>query len=391
MLIVADENIPYASEWFASYGEVEALPGRALNAEQLRDADALLVRSVTQVNRRLLQGTHVRFVGSATSGIEHIDTEYLLTRNIAYAGAPGCNATSVVEYVLSCICSLDGVLEKLLTNGVVGIIGLGNVGARLAQRLQALDICCIGYDPFLQAESFRAENSVSIGDLTLCDFETVLRADVICCHTPLTTTGAYPTRYLLNADHLNQLRQDAVLINAGRGAVIDNSALLNLLRKRDDLRVVLDVWESEPEIDRELLRAVALATPHVAGYSWDGKVAGTRAVLGALCSFFQLPLPATSVTTKQPTLQLLADEKPAALLRSAMQSIYDVRRDDSDMRTALLSCDVNQIAAAFDCLRKNYPQRREVASFVIENWESFNSVSQSLLQRLGFSSQQSFQ
>lgn len=382
MLIIADENMPYAREWFAPFGTVRTLPGRALSAELLREADALLVRSVTQVDKNLLQGSRVRFVGSATSGIEHIDTDYLRSQSIACASAPGCNATAVVEYVLSCICALDGVLEKLLAGGVVGIVGLGNVGARLARRLQPLGIRCVGYDPFLSVESC----SVS-SDLPLHDLETVLSADVVCCHTPLTTAGAYPTWHLLDARRLKQVRDGAVLINASRGAVVDNSALLNLLREREDLRVVLDVWESEPEIDPALLRSVALATPHIAGYSWDGKVAGTRAVLEAFCNFFQLPLPAPTVAASQPGVHLSAQENSVALLRSAMQSVYDVRRDDREMRAALMPCESDQRAIAFDRLRKNYPQRREITACAIENWTSFSVADQSLLQRLGFLSQ----
>ena len=382
MLIVADENMPYVREWFAPFGEVRTLPGRALSVELLRDADALLVRSVTRVGERLLQGSRVRFVGSATSGIEHIDTDYLRAQNIAYASAPGCNATAVVEYVLSCICALDDMLEKLLGGSMVGIIGLGNVGARLMRRLHALGIRCVGYDPLLGVEGPAAQS-----DLSWCDLETVLNADVICCHAPLTTTGAYPTRHLLDAQRLWQLRKGAVLINASRGAVVDNAVLLNLLRERDDLRVVLDVWESEPEIDLSLLREVALATPHIAGYSWDGKVAGTRAVLNAFCQFFQLPLPAQSTAAARPVLRVTPDLNSADLLRAALQSVYDVRRDDSDMRAALLRCESNRIADVFDRLRKNYPQRRELAAYAIENWAELNAASQLLLQRLGFSSQ----
>lgn len=377
MLVIADENMPFVPEWFAPFGTVRTLPGRALDAGQVRDADALLVRSVTRVNRELLQGSRARFVGSATSGIEHIDADYLHAREIACASAPGCNATAVVEYVLSCMCALDGVLENLLAGGVVGIVGLGNVGARLVERLQALGIRCIGHDPFLGATS----------DLPLSDLDTVLAADVVCCHTPLTVSGAHPTRHLLDAQRLRQLRRGAVLINAGRGAVVDNAALLNFLRERADVRVVLDVWEHEPDIQLALLDAVTLVTPHIAGYSWDGKVAGTRAVLEAFCAYFQLPLPAPIIEIDRPVVKISPSANSAELLRSAIQSVYDVRRDDAAMRAALRTCDSLEIPATFDRLRKNYPQRREVAACVIKSVGSFDAVAQSLLQRLGFASE----
>lgn len=377
MLIIADENMPFARDWFEAFGEVQTLPGRAITAEQIQDADALLVRSVTRVNYELLQNSRVRFVGSATSGIEHIDTNYLMTHGIGCASAPGCNATAVVEYVLSCLCALDGVFEKLLAGSVVGILGLGNVGSRLAHRLQTLGIRCVGYDPFLNAE----ENN-----LPLANFETVLGADVICCHVPLTKSGAYPTWHLIDEQRLRNLRKDTVLINASRGAVIDNAALLNVLRERDDLRVVLDVWEAEPAIDRALLDRVALATPHIAGYSWDGKVAGTRMVLEAFCDFFNLSLPMQTNDVSRPSLKIASTENRVALLVSAIQSVYDVRRDDREMRAALSACENNEIANIFDHLRKDYPQRREIAAYAIDNWSALSSTEQELLRRLGFTS-----
>lgn len=374
MLIVADENMPFAREWFAPFGTVHTLPGRALTAAQIQAADALLVRSVTRVDRDLLCGSRVRFVGSATSGIEHIDSDYLQAQGVACASAPGCNATAVVEYVLSSLCALDGVLEKLLAGGVVGVIGLGNVGARLVRRLQALGIRCVGYDPFLPADS----------GLPLCDLATVLAADIICCHTPLTKTGRYPTWHVLDAQRLRQLRRDAVLINASRGAVVDNAALLQLLRTRSDVRAVLDVWEGEPALDLSLLDAVAIATPHIAGYSWEAKVAGTRAVLEAFCNFFQLPLPVHIVGTAKLSVSVAAGANAAALLRSAMQSVYDVRCDDRDMRMALSGRTADEIATAFDRLRKQYPQRREIAACSIANWRELTTVQQTLLLGLGF-------
>ncbi len=376
MLIIADENMPYVRDWFEPYGEVRTFPGRTITASELRNADALLVRSVTRVDAELLRGSPIRFVGSATSGIEHMDVSYLQSREIGCASAPGCNATAVVEYVLSCLCALDGVFEKLLSGGVVGILGLGNVGARLMKRLQDMDIHCVGYDPLL-AHAHKSS-------LQRCDLDAVLQADVICCHTPLTTTGTYPTWHLLDERRLQNLRKDAVLINAGRGAVVDNAALLKILHQRDDLRFVLDVWESEPIIDLSLLQRVSLATPHIAGYSWDGKVAGTRMVLEAFCGFFNLPLPAQQKNPASPTLDVVSNASGNTLLKSAIQAVYDVRRDDCAMRSALLQCNVTEIPAVFDGLRKNYPQRREMAACEIDGWKSLSLSDQSLLRRSGF-------
>lgn len=378
MLIIADENMPFVRDWFAPFGIVQTMPGRAIGNDELSNADVLLVRSITQVNQALLEGSRVRFVASATSGIEHMDVDYLQRHGIGYASAPGCNATAVVEYVLSCICALDGVLEKLLKGGTVGIVGLGNVGARLAQRFKALDISCVAYDPFLTQE-----RAAEIGAPSR-DLDTVLNADVVCCHTPLTKNNSYPTWHLLDDRRLKQLRNGAVLINASRGAVVDNAALLNLLNSRDDVRVVLDVWEGEPLINPTLLAAVDLATPHIAGYSWDGKVAGTRMVLEAFCSFFNLPLPDQALAVDRPRIKLSPDENVATLIRRAVQAVYDVRHDDQEIRTALSACEPRDIPVVFDRLRKNYPQRREFAAYEIENWNALDSASRSVLRKLGF-------
>jgi erythronate-4-phosphate dehydrogenase len=376
MLIVADENISRVGEAFASYGEVRTLPGRSLDAAAVREADILLVRSVTPVGRELLAGSRVRFVGSATIGVDHLDTAWLDEQGIAWANAPGCNATAVVEYVLGCLSALDGVLERLASGGVVGVIGLGNVGARLVARLRRLGIRCIGYDPLLG----------DAANLPLCELEQVLAADVVCCHTPLTRDGAYPTFHLLDAARLRQLRPEAVLLNAGRGGAIDNAALLDLLAERPDMRAVLDVWEHEPRIDRALLARVALATPHIAGYSVDGKLAGTQQVLVACCRHFGWSLPAAGlVADAAPQISIDDELSGVALLRHAIAQVYDVRGDDRLLRSRLESASADAAGAAFDNLRKTYPARREFAAVRIANWSELCAGNRSLLLALGFS------
>lgn len=367
--IVADENIPDVSEWFAPLGEVRTVAGRSLGAAELGDADILLVRSVTQVNRELLAGSRVRFVGTATIGTDHLDLDYLRAHGITWASAPGCNATSVVEYVLSALCVLDGVLERLLRGGLVGIIGLGNVGSRLRERLQRLGISVIAYDPLLPpADHLRS-------------LDEVLAADVVCCHTPLTRTGPYPTWHLLDEHRLRQLRPGAVLLNAGRGGMLDNAALLRLLEERDDLRVVLDVWENEPDISRALLDRVPIGSPHIAGYSFDGKQAGTRLILEACCAFLREPLPAFPPSKlAAPSIHLPAGIHGVELLRAAMLAAYDVRADDRRLREALDSGGVE----AFDRLRKFYPVRRELAAFFIDSMGRLDHAARAELNALGF-------
>ena len=229
--IVADENIPSVETIFSALGVVVTVNGRHLNKEQLLDADVLLVRSVTQVNRALLEGTPVRFVATATIGTDHLDKEYLKEKEIAWASAPGCNADSVVDYVISAFCRLEGLLEWLLADGVVGIVGMGNVGSRLYHRLNRLGINVCAYDPLIEQDRYSV----------LTNLDDVLKSDVICLHAPLSHDGDHPSYHLFDSDRLASLNTGTVLINAGRGAVVDNAALKQLLIERDDVSAVLDV------------------------------------------------------------------------------------------------------------------------------------------------------
>ena len=334
------------------------------------------MRSITRVDRELLDDSRVRFVGSATIGTDHLDIEYLNARGIAYASAPGCNATAVVEYVLSCFAAIEGLLERLTTGGSVGIIGLGNVGSQLCVRLQSLGIQCIGYDPYLSNDSA----------MPLATLDAVFDADVICCHTPLTRNGKYPTWHMLDSENLTRIRTDAILINAGRGAVIDNAALPQWLSQRPQARVLLDVWEQEPLIGADLLERVSIATPHIAGYSLDGKWAGTRMVLAACCEFLGRSAPVFPQGSSEtlPSILLDIELSNTELMRAAVQAVYDVRTDDARMRDAMRNCAPTQTARAFDELRKNYPERREFGAVRIENWNEFSAERRRLLSALGF-------
>lgn len=376
MLIVADENMPLVRELFSSLGEIRTLPGRSIDADAVRNANILLVRSITRVDRELLDDSRVRFVGSATIGTDHLDIDYLNARGIAYANAPGCNATAVVEYVLSCFAAIEGLFERLMTRSSVGIIGLGNVGSKLCVRLQALGIQCIGYDPYLSNDS----------TMPLAALNTVLQSDVICCHTPLTRNGKYPTWHMLDGETLMRMRSDTILINAGRGAVIDNAALPQWLSQHPQARVLLDVWEHEPLIDADLLKQVSIATPHIAGYSLDGKWAGTRMVFTACCEFLGRSAPALAQPLSEalPSISLDAELPNTGLMRAAIQAVYDVRGDDERMRAAMRNCEFTETARAFDELRKNYPERREFGAVRIENWKEFSAEKQRLLSALGF-------
>ena len=351
--IVVDENIPFAHEFFSSLGVVTRLPGRNLNTQHLQNADILIVRSVTQVNEELLAATPVKFVGTCTIGIDHLDVDYLQTQGIAYHSAPGCNANSVVEYVFSALCQLGVNWNQKM----VGIIGCGNVGGRLYQRLRELGVKCRCYDPFL--------SSKQLSDLS--SLEAVLACDIVCLHAPITHTGTHPTHHLLAHKELEQLIQGAVLINAGRGAVIDNSALLDTLKGRNDLKVVLDVWEHEPKINTELMQYVDIATPHIAGYSLDGKMAGTDMVYRSLCEFLSVDccfsggkiLNAMAINKKSYKTLIETKSLDFCRLQELILTAYNIDSDNVRMRKALMGKTGIALAESFDKLRKNYPERRE--------------------------------
>lgn len=353
MKIIADENIPCVQQAFSTLGEVILLPGRQLCADDVRDADILLVRSVTKVGRELLEGSRVCFVGSATIGFDHIDRDYLQQQNIGFATAPGSNATSAAEYVVSAVLALaerDGFdpAEKK-----VGIIGCGNVGSRVLQKLSALGMHCLVNDPPLQAQGGHDE---------FVDLEEILQTDIITLHVPLTKSGEYPTFHLVDGVFIGKLRPGAILINTARGSVIDNRALARALSQRTDLSVVLDVWEGEPAIDTALLEKVAFGTPHIAGYSLEGKLRGTEMIYTAACAHFGLPI-RWSAEGELPARRPLELDEPGAkdLMQAVSRAVfhsYDVRNDDAQLRRLSLLTPEQQ-KAGFDALRKEYPVRHE--------------------------------
>jgi erythronate-4-phosphate dehydrogenase len=349
MHIVADENIPLLDEFFAAFGSIRRLPGRGISAADVRDADLLLVRSVTQVNRALLEGSRVRFVGTCTIGTDHLDLDYFAEAGIAWSSAPGCNARGVVDYVLGSVLTLaerEGVDPAAR---VYGVVGAGQVGGRLVSLLQGLGWQVRVCDPPRQA----AEG----GDYVSLE-QIIDECDVISLHTPLDAS----TRHLFDATRLATLKPGTWLINASRGAVVDNAALRTLLPQRPDLKAVLDVWEGEPQVDVELAGLCQLATPHIAGYSLDGKLRGTAQIYQACCRVLgvaeQVSLAELLPAPWLRELSIDGNADPAWALASLCRAVYDPRRDDADFRRSLVG-DAETRRAAFDRLRKHYPMRRE--------------------------------
>lgn len=359
MLIVVDENIPLAEAFFEGFGQVRRLPGRTLSAEAVRDADALLVRSVTRVNPALLEGSAVRFVGTCTIGTDHLDLPWLESAGIRWASAPGCNARGVVDYVLGSLFTLAELDGVALAGRRYGIVGAGQVGGRLARVLRGLGWDVRVCDPPRQA--------LEEGDY--CSLEEIIeQCDVISLHTPLTRTGPQATWHLFDRQRLERLRPGAWLINAARGPVIDNQALKAVLNQRDDLHAVLDVWEEEPRVDLDLARLCVIATPHIAGYSLDGRQRGTEAIYQAFCAW-QGQRPSLSLETLLPApwlarVDMHGDADPAWALAMLCRGVYDPRRDDADFRRSL-DADETWQRAAFDALRKAYPVRREITGLKV--------------------------
>lgn len=354
MLIVADENIPLVDAFFAEFGEIRRLPGRQITRADVHDADVLLVRSVTKVDRDLLEGSAVRFVGTCTIGTDHLALDYFHQEGIQWSSAPGCNARGVVDYVLGSLLTLAEIEGADLNQRTYGVVGAGEVGGRLVHVLKGLGFNVLVCDPPRQA----AEG----GDYVSLE-QIIERCDVISLHTPLDKSAENATWHLLDQQRLNQLKHGTWLINASRGPVIDNNALREVLTRREDLQAVLDVWEAEPQVDVELADLCVLATPHIAGYSLDGKQRGTAQIYQAFCDFLGqeavikladlLPAPWLA------KVELSADSDPAWALATVCRGVYDPRRDDADFRRSLVGT-VQEQKLAFDALRKHYPVRREI-------------------------------
>ncbi|SUC41738.1 Erythronate-4-phosphate dehydrogenase [Providencia stuartii] len=368
--ILVDENMPYAQQLFSKLGEVKAVPGRPVPEVELLDADALMVRSITKVNRALLSETPVKFVGTATAGFDHVDTAWLKEANIAFSSAPGCNAIAVVEYVFSALLMLAERDHFDLRDKTVGIVGVGNVGGRLANRLSAWGVKTLLCDPPRKAKGEQG---------AFLPLETLLAdADILTFHTPLNMDGADKTYHLMDAERLSNLRDGTILINASRGEVVDNQALLSLLKQGKNMSIVLDVWEPEPNLDTELLEWVDIGTPHIAGYTLEGKARGTTQVYEAYCQFLGQPdRIALSSLLPKPEISAITflGKLTQSQLKRLVHLVYDVRRDDAALR------EVAAIPGEFDKLRKHYQERREWSSLEV-HCDDEQTVSQ--LAALGF-------
>jgi erythronate-4-phosphate dehydrogenase len=365
-VILADENIPFAREAFGTLGEVRLKHGRQVAHADLADVDLLIVRSITRVDASLLAGTRVRFVGTATSGADHVDAAGLERLGIAFRAALGCNANAVSEYMAAAWLTLAKLRGETLAGRRVGVIGVGHVGSLVVQKALAL-----GMEPVLN-DPPRARETGSDRFRPLHD---VLDCDIVTCHTPLTFDGPDPTYRLIGEPFFARLKPGAWFCSAGRGEVVHEAALHLALDEKCLDAVVLDVWDREPEIDGRLLARVDIGTPHIAGYSLEGKVNGTAMVYRAACAFLgvepswnadaaippRAPGPALQGFGEGDTALAHLDRAGISALADVVSSVYPILRDDEALRKTV-GMSAAERGKAFDLLRKTYPVRREFSA-----------------------------
>ena len=382
--IVADENILLLEKFFSPIANITKVDGRHVTPQQVKHADALVLRSTCKVNEALLTQSNVLFVGTCTIGTDHLAIDYMEQQGIAWSNAPGCNADGVVDYVISAMNHAWQVHGIALPQQTVGIVGVGNVGGQLLDRLQQAGIKVVCYDPLKHNAtstydtSNAAENSISNqadtqfkrAAVPFVSLEVLIEtASIICLHTPLTQSGDYPTLGLIDQIIIDNLLPNTVLISAGRGEVVDQSALLGRLQQHNDLLVYMDVWQQEPNINIAIMPYCQIVTPHIAGHSLEGKMRGTAMVYQALCTYFDIPItqklsdlltPATIERLHVRDSIVLQD-----LLNVACHGVYLIEQDDQRVRHSLQQAG-DKIALQFDHLRKTYPIRREFSTLTIE-------------------------
>ena len=375
MKIVVDDKIPFLKGVLESYAEVIYLPGKKISREYVHDAEALLIRTRTNCSETLLEGSSVRFIGTATIGFDHIDTEYCRQRNIAWTNAPGCNSSSVNQYIAAALLKLQKDHGFVLKDKTIGIIGVGNVGSKVEKFARAIGMNVLLNDP-PRARKEGASGFVTVNNI-------LNESDIITLHVPLNVSGEDATYHLINEDLMGKLNRKIWIFNSSRGEVCDSSVLKRALKEGLFCGAVIDVWENEPDIDLELLTQTYIATPHIAGYSTDGKANGTAMVVNSLSRFFKLPLtdwyPDDIPTPENPLIEINCKGKDhAEILREAVIHSYDIAFDDANLRSS---------PSDFEKLRGDYRLRREFHAYIVKLSGGDDSA-RKLLEDIGFKVEQ---
>lgn len=370
MYIVADDKIPFLKGILEDKASIVYKPGEKITSEDLLNADALLVRTRTRCDKSLLEGSNVRFVGSPTIGYDHIDTIWCDENGIIWKNAPGCNSNAVQQYFGSAIALLYQRFGFNPEGKTIGVIGVGHVGSKVANLAALLGMEVLLYDP--------PRKSIE-HDERFCELEDILeQADVITLHIPLTLDNSWPTYHMIDEKVLSSLNKCQVIINTSRGEVVETEALKQWIQKQQAIGV-FDVWENEPDPDFELHQLAAIATPHIAGYSLEGKANGTQAIVRSLSQHFNLGLNSYSLpefpAPVDHSFYIDCDDlSDNEVLFSAFLRVYDITRDD-----ILLRHDPSD----FEELRKNYSYRREWSAYTIR-LKNGTIRQRKLLKRVGF-------
>ncbi len=353
MKIVADDKIPFLKGVLEPFAEVIYLPGKQIDNKVLKDADALLTRTRTKCNSSLLKGTAVKFIGTATIGFDHIDTEFCRKNGITWTNAPGCNSSSVQQYIAAALLRISGKFKYKLKNKTIGIVGVGNVGSKVEKLARTLEMNVLLNDP-PRARNEGENSFVSLDQL-------LIESDIVTAHVPLNMTGEDKTHHLFDEKSFGMMRRGTWFINSSRGEVMDTTALKSALDSGKLMGTVVDVWENEPDIDSDLLEKAFLSTPHIAGYSTDGKANGTSMTVNSLCKFFNLPLnnwyPETVPDPPAPVILLNCNGKTdEEVMREAVLHTYNI--DDDSIR-------LKMTPKEFEKQRGDYPLRREFPAFTV--------------------------
>lgn len=369
--VVADDKIPFLQGVLEPYAEVIYMPGNRIDRKSLAKADAMIIRTRTRCDASLLEGTPVKFIATATIGFDHIDTEYCDNNQIAWRNAPGCNSSSVMQYIASALMKISYDAGFKLAEKTIGIIGVGNVGKKVENFARTAGMKVLLNDP----PRARTEGPEGFSDL-----ESVLAgSDIITLHVPLTFDGIDKTYHFIAEDAFSIMKKDCWLINSSRGEVIDTASLKKALLSELISGVVLDVWENEPSIDTELLDMAFLGTPHIAGYSTDGKANGTAAAVRELSKFFNLPLtlwyPEDIPPPADPVIRINANDDNENILRKAVNHTYKIAEDDIKLRLR---------PSDFEKLRGDYPLRREFNAYTILLEGDYKTVAGEFLKKTGF-------
>ena len=351
MKIVADDKIPFLKGVLEPFAEVIYLPGKQIDRKVLKDADALLTRTRTKCTGSLLKGSAIKFIGTATIGFDHIDTEFCKKNRVTWTNAPGCNSSSVQQYIAAALLKIASEFKTKLKGKTIGIVGVGNVGSKVEKLARILEMNVLLNDP-PRARKEGEKNFVSLGTV-------LYESDIVTVHVPLNIVGEDCTWHLFDDNYFKKMRKGTWFINTSRGEVTETLTLKQVLESGKFRGAVIDVWENEPDIDRELMEKTFISTPHIAGYSTDGKANGTSMIVNSLCRFFNLPLtnwyPGNVPDPANPIISIDCKGKTdEEILREAVFYTYNIDEDNIRLRFS---------PSDYEKQRGDYPVRREFTAY----------------------------